>query len=115
MFCRAAALFAERRAEGGGRGSARNRSADWKRATWQHRRGALSVGSKWRLCVIDTVLFWLKMSVFVMSLVVGRPELCPVTAGPAPRKPVSDLNVRISNHIAPTLRAMDTLSVPRVT
>ncbi|CAH0717065.1 unnamed protein product, partial [Brenthis ino] len=34
-----------------------------------------------------------EMSVFVMYLVVGRPEWCPVTAGPAPRMPWSDLNV----------------------
>lgn len=44
-----------------------------------------------------------EMSVFVMYLVVGRPEGCPGTTGRTPRKPAPDHDVRILNHIAPTL------------
>lgn len=45
---------------------------------------ALSVGSKWRLCVIDTSELELKMPVFVMYLVVSRPEGYPGSMGRAP-------------------------------
>lgn len=41
----------------------------------------LSVGSKWRLCVIDTVVFALKMSKFVIYSVVGGFESYPGTSG----------------------------------
>lgn len=83
----------------GGRGVARNRSAArLATPTWQHCATAvwlkreLSVGTKWRPCVIDTVNFLSKMSVSVMCLVVGPPERCPVT-GRALGKP--GLYVRI--------------------
>lgn len=83
----------------GGREVARNRSAArLATPTWQHCATAvwlkreLSVGTKWRPCVIDTVNFLSKMSVSVMCLVVGPPERCPVT-GRALGKP--GLYVRI--------------------
>lgn len=69
------------------------------------RSSELSVGSKWRLCVIDTAEFALKMTVFVMYLVVSRPEGYPGSMGRTPRTRhwLTNLSKYVCNHIAPTL------------
>lgn len=79
MFCRV--LFADLRRHGGCGG----REPEIEVRIGNVRRGnvarsvALSVGSKWRLCVIDTVVFALKMTEFVMYSAVGGPKSYPGT------------------------------------
>lgn len=110
MFCRV--LFADLRRRHSGR---EGREPEIEVRIGTVRRGnvarpiLLSVGSKWRLCVIDTVVFALKMSEFVIYSVVGGFESYPGTSGVELRNrhQLTDrsMDVRISslNHIAPTL------------
>lgn len=93
--------FVGRRASvtaGGVGGSELEIEARRKLATWQHRETRHSAQCRFKMAPVRDRYrgILVEMSVFVMYLVVGRPEWCPVTAGPAPRKPWSDLNVRIS-------------------
>lgn len=82
MFCRV--LFADLRRRHSGR---EGREPEIEARIGNARRGnvarpiLLSVGSKWRLCVIDTVVFALKMSELVIYSVVGGFESYPGTSG----------------------------------
>ncbi|KAJ0170355.1 hypothetical protein K1T71_014283 [Dendrolimus kikuchii] len=88
VVCRT--LFVDLRRHGGRlcavlRGEARSPEIEVRIGNVQRgnvaRPSELSVGSKWRLCVIDTVEFALKMPEFVMYLVVGWLESGPGTSG----------------------------------
>lgn len=112
---------ASRRAGGGGSQKQKCGLETRNVATSRARTRSLSVGSKWRLCVIDTVEFQLKMFDFVMQLVVGRSERYPGTSGrtlrtrrrlPTRSKYVSQTILR-RHFVLPTQVAIDMPSIAR--